>query len=150
MLRYARTRVSCTRSSASAVLPVSDWATRNSTSISGSTCRSKASLLLDAPGTRPGTRSTDPVIPGNPPSLRRVSGRVSPLWVPARPGAPPTAPGHVSIGGRGDGQGGSPMQSPAVPNWVTWRQAPAVVLYPQHLKKTATIALVVGTILFAI
>ncbi|HKA05327.1 MAG TPA: nitrate/nitrite transporter NrtS, partial [Acidimicrobiales bacterium] len=39
---------------------------------------------------------------------------------------------------------------PAVPTWATWRQTPTVVLYPPHLKKTATIALVVGTILFAI
>ena len=36
------------------------------------------------------------------------------------------------------------------PTWVTWRQAPAVVFYQPHLRKTATIALVVGTILFCI
>jgi hypothetical protein len=36
------------------------------------------------------------------------------------------------------------------PTWARWRQAPAVVFYPPHLRKTATIALVVGTILFCI
>ena len=34
--------------------------------------------------------------------------------------------------------------------WVHWREAPAVVLYPPHLRRTATIALIVGTILFII
>ena len=42
------------------------------------------------------------------------------------------------------------MESPAVPTWVSWHRAPAVVFYPPHLRKTVTIALVVGTILFAI
>jgi hypothetical protein len=36
------------------------------------------------------------------------------------------------------------------PSWVTWRQAPAVVIYPPHLRKTAAIALIVGTLLFLI
>ena len=36
------------------------------------------------------------------------------------------------------------------PEWSTWRQAPAVVLYRPHLHKTIRIALVVGTVLFAI
>jgi len=36
------------------------------------------------------------------------------------------------------------------PTWETWRQAAEVVLYPPHLRKTATIALVVGTVLFCI
>jgi hypothetical protein len=42
------------------------------------------------------------------------------------------------------------MQPPAVPTWVRWRQAPAVVFYTPHLRKTVTIALVVGTVLFGI
>jgi hypothetical protein len=36
------------------------------------------------------------------------------------------------------------------PTWTTWRQAGRVVLHRPHLRKTATIALVVGTVLFAI
>ena len=36
------------------------------------------------------------------------------------------------------------------PGWSTWRQIPAVVLYPAHLRRTAAIALIVGTLLFAI
>jgi hypothetical protein len=42
------------------------------------------------------------------------------------------------------------MEPSAVPTWVRWRQAPAVVFYPPYLKKTVTIALFVGTILFSI
>jgi hypothetical protein len=42
------------------------------------------------------------------------------------------------------------MEPTAVPTWVDWRQAPAVVFYPLYLKNTVTIALVVGTLLFAI
>lgn len=34
--------------------------------------------------------------------------------------------------------------------WTTWREAVAIVCYRPHLRKTATIALVVGTILFCI
>jgi hypothetical protein len=33
---------------------------------------------------------------------------------------------------------------------VRWREAPAVVLYPPHLRTTLAIALVVGTVLFCI
>lgn len=36
------------------------------------------------------------------------------------------------------------------PTWSTWAEAARVVLYPPHLRKTVTIALVVGTVLFAI
>jgi hypothetical protein len=36
------------------------------------------------------------------------------------------------------------------PTWATWREALAVVCYPPHLRRTITIALVVGTVLFAI
>lgn len=36
------------------------------------------------------------------------------------------------------------------PTWTTWREAAGVVWYRPHLRKTATIALVVGTILFCI
>jgi hypothetical protein len=36
------------------------------------------------------------------------------------------------------------------PTWETWRQALGVVFYRPHLRKTATIALVVGTVLFCI
>jgi hypothetical protein len=36
------------------------------------------------------------------------------------------------------------------PTWSTWREVPAVVAYRPHLRQTVTIALVVGTILFAI
>ena len=38
----------------------------------------------------------------------------------------------------------------APPTWGTWRDAIAVLLYVPHLRKTVTIALVVGTVLFAI
>lgn len=34
--------------------------------------------------------------------------------------------------------------------WSTWREACVVVTRPHHLRRTVTIALVVGTILFAI
>jgi hypothetical protein len=36
------------------------------------------------------------------------------------------------------------------PDWSTWREALAVVLYRPHLRKTLWIAVVVGTVLFAI
>ncbi len=36
------------------------------------------------------------------------------------------------------------------PTWSAWREAPRVVLYGPYLRKTVRIALVVGTILFAI
>ena len=34
--------------------------------------------------------------------------------------------------------------------WSTWREAAAVVRRPAHLRKTITIALVIGTVFFAI
>jgi hypothetical protein len=34
--------------------------------------------------------------------------------------------------------------------WATWREARAVLAHPPHLRRTAAIALVVGTILFCI
>ena len=43
-----------------------------------------------------------------------------------------------------DGEGAEP------PTWATWPQAVAVVCHPPHLRKTATIMLVVGTVLFCI
>lgn len=36
------------------------------------------------------------------------------------------------------------------PSWSSWREAVAVVVYRPHLRKTVTIALVVGTVLFCI
>ena len=36
------------------------------------------------------------------------------------------------------------------PTWVGWREALGVVAYRPHLRKTVSIALVVGTVLFCI
>ena len=36
------------------------------------------------------------------------------------------------------------------PNWTTWQEALHVVTFPRHLRSTLTIALIVGTVLFAI
>jgi len=36
------------------------------------------------------------------------------------------------------------------PTWVRWREAPGVCLYPPNLRRTVAVALLVGTILFAI
>ena len=36
------------------------------------------------------------------------------------------------------------------PTWSTWPEAVSVVCYPPHLRKTVTIALIVGTVLFCI
>ena len=36
------------------------------------------------------------------------------------------------------------------PTWTTWREALRVVAHRPHLRKTLTIALIVGTILFCI
>lgn len=36
------------------------------------------------------------------------------------------------------------------PGWSTWREIPAVVLYPAHLRRTIAIAAIVGTVLFTI
>jgi hypothetical protein len=40
--------------------------------------------------------------------------------------------------------------SGSVATWATWREAGWVVLEPRHLRATVRIALVVGTVLFAI
>jgi hypothetical protein len=42
------------------------------------------------------------------------------------------------------------MNEEAASTWATWREALRVVRYPRHLRTTACIALLVGTILFAI
>jgi hypothetical protein len=36
-----------------------------------------------------------------------------------------------------------------VQTWSTWREMACVVVVPQHLKKTVSIALIVGTVFFA-
>jgi len=54
------------------------------------------------------------------------------------PGESPSSPAD----GNGDRAG--------PPTWTTWRQAITVVCYRPHLRKTLTIALVVGTVLFLI
>jgi len=36
------------------------------------------------------------------------------------------------------------------PTWSTWSEAPAVVVHPPHLRRTVTLALIVGTLLFTI
>jgi hypothetical protein len=38
----------------------------------------------------------------------------------------------------------------AIPTWATWREAGRVILYRGHLRATIRIALIVGTVLFAI
>ena len=43
-----------------------------------------------------------------------------------------------------------PSTSEGPPTWATWREVAGVVCYRPHLRKTATIALVVGTVLFSI
>lgn len=42
------------------------------------------------------------------------------------------------------------MDTADPPTWSSWREALRVCAYPPHLKKTVRIALLVGTILFAI
>ncbi len=34
------------------------------------------------------------------------------------------------------------------PSWSTWRELPAVITYPRHLRKTLTVVLCVGTAFF--
>jgi hypothetical protein len=46
--------------------------------------------------------------------------------------------------------GARAARSSTPPTWSTWREAVAVVVYSPHLRKTVTIALIVGTVLFAI
>jgi len=40
--------------------------------------------------------------------------------------------------------------SVAIPTWSTWREAARVVTLPRYLRSTVGIALIVGTVLFAI
>ena len=47
-----------------------------------------------------------------------------------------------------DGRGRPVLTEP--PGWVTWREAVGVVVYRPHLRKTIRVALVVGTVIFAI
>lgn len=54
------------------------------------------------------------------------------------------------VGQRTIGRDVKPRIPAEPPKWSSWREATAVVLYPPHLRKTVRIALVVGTILFAI
>ena len=35
-----------------------------------------------------------------------------------------------------------------VPTWSTWRELVSVITYPRHVKRTVTVALVVGTVFF--
>lgn len=42
------------------------------------------------------------------------------------------------------------MSQEEAPTWSTWRDIPKVCLYRPHLRRTVRVALVVGTILFAI
>ena len=44
---------------------------------------------------------------------------------------------------------GEPMPG-AIPTWSTWREAARVVTLPRYLRSTVKIALLVGTVLFAI
>jgi hypothetical protein len=43
-----------------------------------------------------------------------------------------------------------PVRPGSPPTWTSWREFPAVCIYPPHLRKTITLALIVGTILFGI
>lgn len=56
-----------------------------------------------------------------------------------------TTPGHSPSPRRhASGEGSGP------PTWSTWPEAVVVVCYPPHLRKTVSIALIVGTVLFCI
>jgi hypothetical protein len=52
--------------------------------------------------------------------------------------------------GRGDRAGARALGDMDVPTWSTWREALRVALYRPNLRKTTVIAVVVGTVLFAI
>jgi hypothetical protein len=45
---------------------------------------------------------------------------------------------------------GDVRQAAVEPTWSSWRQIPAVCRYRPHLRRTVSIALIVGVILFAI
>ncbi len=55
----------------------------------------------------------------------------------------------MSAGGICD-HGGVASTDDEAPTWSTWREAVGVIAYRPHLVQTLTIAVVVGTILFAI
>lgn len=38
----------------------------------------------------------------------------------------------------------------ARPSWATWREAISVITFPPHLRKTIRVALLIGTVIFAI
>ena len=40
------------------------------------------------------------------------------------------------------------MRKRVVPTWSTWHELISVISYPPHLKRTVTIALLVGTVFF--
>jgi hypothetical protein len=62
-------------------------------------------------------------------------------------GTPPPGEGGV----RPDGGGARATdQVAALATWRTWREAAQIVVRPYHLRRTVTIAVVVGTLLFAI
>jgi len=42
------------------------------------------------------------------------------------------------------------VEDEPAPTWATWAEARRVIVYRRHLRRTVCIALVVGTILFAI
>lgn len=56
-----------------------------------------------------------------------------------------TTPGH-SPSSRSD----APDEGSGPPTWSSLTEAVSVVCYPPHLRKTVTIALIVGTVLFCI
>lgn len=45
---------------------------------------------------------------------------------------------------------GSEDPAAGAPSWASWRESVAVMVYRPHLRKTVTIALVVGTVLVGI
>lgn len=56
-----------------------------------------------------------------------------------------TTPGHSP-----NPPSDAPDEGSVPPTWSTWPEAVSVVCYPPHLRKTVTIALIVGTVLFCI
>lgn len=77
-------------------------------------------------------------------SLRR---RVEP---PPAAGAETFPPRAGATRPRSTGSSLAVTPAPQAPTWSRWPQAPAIVLHRPHLKRTLTIALVVGTMLFCI
>lgn len=54
------------------------------------------------------------------------------------------------VGGSSIQRGYGRMSNEPAPTWMTWREAMRLVGHPRHLRNTACIALLVGTILFGI